>query len=251
MSKLTLMDPNVAKDTEFFDSRDHTPNKSFCSLIVGAPGAGKSYVVHNILSHPALLRKAFHWVFLVSPSPKDLDLKIPKERVTTTLDPHWIAQQVEWCREQIRKSVVKRKEPLHISKAKPASICFIFDDVISGLKEADLAGTSLLTDLFFNRRHFFDVTNKKGKCKHLLSASIIVTTQQYKLMPLKWRQVCNWLIVFKQHVDQLKAIFSEAVYGQLFDDFMKVCDEAFETHHGVVQIRNYLDPTKAVKIGFP
>jgi hypothetical protein len=233
------MIPAVGQDPQFFDDTDPhplVPNKSFFALIIGGVGSGKSFVVHNILSHKQMLKRAFNWVFLISPSPKDLALKIPHDRITKVFDTQWIAEKVEWCRDQIRTAL--RKDPKKtIADATPATLCFVFDDAVAQIRRADTKGDPLLTELFYNRRHLFDVTGADGVVKHLLSASIIVTTQQFKMLPLKFRQVSTWVMSFTELPEQMKSIYHETVFGLTWDAFKAKFERAFAKKHGLIQIR--------------
>lgn len=248
---IKLLKPHVGKDPNFFEGEDVStlaPNSSFFSIIVGSIGAGKSFILHNIMSHEKALRHAFNWVFVVSPSPKDLDLKVPKDRVTKVFDMQWIADKIEWCRKKIQKACMKAKKQM--GDAIPATVCFVFDDEISQIAELDARRDTMLRELFFNRRHLFDYTTNDGEVKHLLSASIILTTQHYKMVPLKFRQVCSWLITFAELPEQMHQMHHEMVFGMTWDKFRYLYEKAFAEPHGLIQIRRDLPIPEQVRVGF-
>ena len=77
-------------------------------------------------------------------------------------------------------------EIMHIKRndGTKLNILIVFDDVVSQLK--DLERDQLINNLFLNRRHILPNA----------TISIIIATQKYNLVPLRFRTVATSLVLF-------------------------------------------------------
>lgn len=188
--------------------RDLLPD-SFCGLLVGKPGSGKSYLLDLMLHNPNALYKKFDLVLFFAPYEiGNLDLKEDRKHPSLNID---------WIRESIERERAKGRE---IKK-----VCLVVDDLISGI-DKDKQNPELI-DLFFNRRKMFP------GCE----VSILVTTQKYTMFPAKFRSSLQFIIFFNIPNKDYETLAEDQLYTN-----QKAIKQIFKAHfasypHNFVYIR--------------
>lgn len=187
-------------------------------------GSGKTTLVRSICE--SVYKQKFNQIFLLSPSPSDLDINIPQSNINEEFDLDWIFQKIE----DIKTSMMKPKKikPIQKSKfdkddsqdeeqteiqknTKPKQILIIFDDMIGDIKKHEY--DPKLKKLIWNRRHLFT-----HGTDNLITASIIITSQYYMELPKKIRSGnISALLYFKQGKEDYLAIYKDWV----LDEFNK------------------------------
>lgn len=138
--------------------------KQFCWCLIGVPGSGKTTYIKNLVTDTHFYRDKFDYIISSSPSPLDISL-IPEECQSQTFRLDWLYERINYLRSL---------------RLRGKNLLFIFDDCISQLKK--VSNDPMLVDLFFNRRHVIP------GC----TISIILTTQQFTMVPAKFRAVCEY-----------------------------------------------------------
>jgi len=197
-------DPRIPKDL-FPDT--------FCGLIVGPSASGKSTLIKNLLLEKQGFYKKFDLVLFLAPyNISDLDLK--EDRLHNTLDIDWIYPRIDYFKQQ--KKVQK---------------VLIIDDLISGIKSGN---NPQLIDFFFNRR----------KIVPGVEINILLTTQQYKVFPNKFRSCLQFIIIFQIPFKQFDQIKEEYFYSNR-NDLTAVIHSHFKKYkHNFIYIR--LNPSHQI-----
>lgn len=163
---------------------------SFIGYIVGKPGSGKSHLIKRLLYNPQGFYKKYDLVLFIAPY-TIADLPIPSNRMTDAFDPLWIIDRIE-----------------EFQKIKyVAKVLVILDDVVSGIKSMDTKKPCI--DLFFNRR----------KIVPGAEISILITSQQYSLLPLKFRSNLQFIIHFDIANKEIDNIKKEHFNGVVRSDY--------------------------------
>lgn len=163
---------------------------SFIGYIVGKPGSGKSHLIKKMLMNKNVFYKKFDLVLFVAPY-TIADLPIPEDRMTDVFDPLWIIDKIE-----------------EFQKIKDVSkVLVILDDVVSSIKSMDNKKPAI--DLFFNRR----------KLVPGAEISLLITSQQYSLLPVKFRSNLQFLIHFDIANKEIENIKKEHFNGLVRSDY--------------------------------
>lgn len=184
------------------------PPKSFAMYIVGRPGSGKTNLWLSMLlsgkdnatkkeKEPIYYHGYFDKIFLFSGSIQTLpkcvvrskkkrckrtgavyEQGIPRKQQFDCIDAGHIVNLVEHLRENENHHNL-----------------FVFDDLIT-----DLTNQPTLTKLFFNRRHATHNEDKEGHG----GLSLMVTSQKFNCLPLKFRQALSHCCIFGTENEQEK-----------------------------------------------
>lgn len=168
------------------------PEKSFCMLICGPPGSGKSNLAINLLTRGKKnskrrgYKKVFNHVFVVSPSlasmQEDVFKNHPEEKMAEQFNAEWMDAF---------------EEHLHYASEQGETTICLMDDVAAELKRSsDLQ--KRLARCVNNRRH-----------KRL---SLIIIAQYYIDIPKNIRSNCNYLALFRSvNKQQLEQVYQEVL----------------------------------------
>ena len=156
---------------------DPLPRKSFGMMMVGKPSSGKSSLLMSLLMSKDAYLKKFDRVYLMSES---LDT-LPLEELG--LDSSRIYNEYD---EEKLKEIIKNEKDSNQNN----NTLIILDDVVRSIasKKGDFVLKMLL-----NRRH---ITHNKNNKDEKGGLSIIITTQSYNLLPLKFRKNMSNIALF-------------------------------------------------------
>lgn len=168
------------------------PQKSFCMLVCGPPGSGKSNLAINLLTRGKKnglrrgYKKVFNHVFVVSPSLASMQEDVFKNHPEEKMADEFTSQWMDLFEEHLSLA----------SEQGETTIC-LMDDVAAELKRsADLQ--KRLARLVNNRRH-----------KRL---SLIIIAQYYIDIPKNIRSNCNYLALFRSvNKQQLEQVYQEVL----------------------------------------
>lgn len=177
-------------------------------LISGRPGSGKSWLLTELLTNPALLNKKFQHVFIFTPT--------QLEGITMDLDKNWFPEfTIEQVEECIRWADSQGAE----------RVLIILDDVIGTIK--GMQNKPALMKLIFNRRHLLT----KG------IVSFIITTQKYIVCPPRIRSCLTGILFFKPMAKDWRHIKDEYIFSTS-PMVQMIMDKHFNTgEHNFVYIK--------------
>ena len=185
----------------------HPWKSPFLATIVGSIGQGKTNVMMNILDE---LNNFYNRIVVFSANKLDTKLAMLGEGVEV------YGANVERLNEIITEIEKQQKKIKKAGKPLPP-ILLIFDDLISD-------------------KDFFPSTPKGNQLVNFIislrhyNTSVIITAQQYKLIPKKLRVNTTMLFVFKLNEEDAKDIFKEANFGKSV--FKKAYDMSTKDPHG-------------------
>jgi len=156
---------------------DPLPKKSFGMMMVGKPSSGKSSLLMSLLMSKEAYLKKFDHVYLMSES---LDT-LPLEELG--LDSGRIYSEYN---EEKLKEIIKNEKDSNEN----LNVLLILDDVVRSI--ASKKGDYVLK-MLLNRRH---ITHNKDNKHEKGGLSIIITTQSYNLLPLKFRKNMSNIVLF-------------------------------------------------------
>lgn len=230
------------------DPRDPKfPDKCFIMYVVGFPGSGKSFFIRDLIE--TVYKDNFDNIMLISPCLADIKIKgVSEKNKKDALNIAWVQER---SNASIRNAIKRLKPPARpfpstvpipdespLDIMNPLHTCLIMDDVCGDLKKMENkeAGRDLFK-IFANRRHCLDHEDKKGNTKHLMQNSIILSSQHYKLCPLKLRTSINTIVCFRQNRPNLEAICREHLNANV-KEFCEFAQKVFETKYGKIIIRD-------------
>ena len=182
---------------------------SFCYILVGGPGSGKSTLVRNLLMNKSMLGRKYDAVHYYSPSLATIDIPLPKNRLHDSVD------VIEL--EQTMKDLKKGENAL-----------FVFDDCPTMIPRG--AKGNVFARLCFNRRHL-----AKGDGAF---ASVIIITQKMNMLPTSVRAAANGLFLwYSASAREKKTIYEEFINDLSEKDFDALCDYAWDKAHDFMFIR--------------
>lgn len=149
------------------------PDESFAMVINGSAGSGKSNLISNLLGSKSMYRKVFHHVIICSPSLNTLQNNIFKDLDETKKHAKFDETFLEY---------VMDFTDFQSNKDDPETTLVILDDVANQLK-GNMDLQRRLGHLVMNRRHRY--------------LSIIITSQQFRLIPLPVRTNITHAILFR------------------------------------------------------
>lgn len=198
-------------EKEGIDVDDSMLQSSFVAGIIGPPGSGKSTLIETLITHEKLLFKKFDQILFITPS-KFRHIPLDEEiNWYPRLNIAWLSKKLE------EQSIVGEK------KNEVQQVLIVFDDVVSELK----GGTEVefLTKLFYNRRHMI----------HKVFINIILVTQKYNMIPLKFRAVITMLFVFKLPKSQWTDILREITL-RISPQTIRALEALFKNSHDFLLI---------------
>ena len=157
--------------------------KNFFLYIVGKPGSGKSTIISEMLLNPELLNNKFDFIFLFSPS-QIQDLQLSKDK--------------NWFTDFSISKIFDIIEAINKLNKMNLEILFIFDDMISLFKKYKT--DTDLTKFIFNRRHLLQNNGK---------ISIMITSQNYIMLPSHLRSNITHLLIFSLNAKELITIIGD------------------------------------------
>ncbi len=153
---------------------------SFCTLIVGKPGSGKSHLLYELITNPSMYFKKFNKVLFCTPT--KMPLEFGDDNWKPYLDLPWLYGI--------------------LTKLPPGSNAMVvLDDVIGEIKKEQT--NPMLMKLFFNRRH---IIPGEG------TVNIILTTQKYIVCPTRIRSCLTGLILFKLNPTDWRKVKEECLF---------------------------------------
>lgn len=179
------------KKIDYDTPRNLLPD-SFCGLIVGKPGSGKSHLLKLMLHNPHALYQKFDLVLFIAPYEiGGLDLKEDRKHSSLSVD---------WIRETINKERAKGRR---INK-----VCVFIDDMISSINKD--GNNAEIIDLMFNRRKMFrSEEDPDEECE----VSLLITTQKYTMFPAKFRSSLQFIIFFHIPANDYETLAKDQLYG--------------------------------------
>lgn len=177
------------------------PNQSFCMVIHGLPGSGKSSLASSLVCTRGYYKKCFENVIVCMPasSLSSLDPEHPfnfLDHVYNDLDVDVMSE--------IRSFVEDASATLNERTFERERTLLIIDDLAAQLKSPEIQ--KMFLEMILNRRH--------------LRLCIIIITQAFNLIPLKIRKNLSHIITFgfvNKKEDKL-----------LYDEIMQVDREEYE-----------------------
>ena len=175
------------------DIPDPLPDESFCMLICGSPGSGKSSFISSIISSKKKngvrqsYRQLFEHIIVCSPSIASMSNNIFKDLDDSKKHEKFTIEFMDYIDEHLEKVV--NNDP-------PERTLLILDDIASELKST-MELQRRLAKIIFNRRHKF--------------ISTIITSQQLKLVPQKIRTNISHLVMYRPLSIQERESLSELV----------------------------------------
>lgn len=185
--------------------------KSFIYGVIGSPGSGKSTLIETLITSKELYYLKFHKVIFITPS-SFAGFELTDDNWYPTLNLTWIFNKIE---EQENKYVDGKKR----------QILLVLDDCISDIKANQ--NNSSLVKLFFNRRHLFP---------HV-EVQIILTSQQWTMIPLRFRTILTGIFLFKTNKTQWISISKEIILESI-RNLTSILDKIWKKPHDCLYINN-------------
>ena len=212
-SKLNIEKVGMSCDTRPKNLHKNLPWNAFI-YIVGAPGAGKSNIVYNLLckkSKPRFYYKQFDKVYIFSPSLHTINKKInlPDDQMINHLDINKLTEIVN--------------EQLELGKNGDHNL-FVIDDLINDIK----GNIPELLRISYNRRHI-------GK-----GSTLIITSQKYNKLDNALRAVASQIIMLNNNKKELESLYLDHINIEK-DEFEKLVDFVFDKKYNFLLINSEND----------
>ena len=182
---------------------------SFCYILCGGPGSGKSTTLKNLLTQRSMFGKKYDRCEIYSPSLSTIDFPIDPKRLHTEIKVS-----------EIQKTMDDLDEG--------ESCLFTFDDAPTLLPRGKEG--LVLARMCMNRRHL-----SKGKGSF---CSILITTQKMNMLPTSIRAAANGIFLWRSASErELKTVYEEYI-GDLSEvDFRSLCNFVWKNAHDFLFVR--------------
>ena len=146
-------DPNyIAEGVQF--GEDSNQNEyllpHFTMIVVGRPGAGKTYVIRQMLTEPGFYKNKFDKILIMSPSATKMGIPVPKKQMQTSFD-------LAWIEEKLMDINIKQKADIQ-AKLREANIIDKFDvERLNGQLMDEVEGRPKKTEpnMYAEKERFF------------------------------------------------------------------------------------------------
>jgi tRNA U34 5-carboxymethylaminomethyl modifying GTPase MnmE/TrmE len=215
LSNLKIIKSSVDDlDDDLKSISEPLPKKSFGLYLVGKPSSGKSSLLMSLLMSKEAYLKKFDRVYLMSES---LDT-LPIEELG--LEPGRIYSEYN---EEKLKEIIKNEKDITDNN----NVLVILDDVVRSIatKKGDYVLKMLL-----NRRH---ITHNKSNKQDKGGLSLIITSQSYNLLPLKFRKNMSNVVLFSStNEKEIKNIKEELMSDLNKNDQNKILNQCWNQKYG-------------------
>lgn len=174
--KLSILPPRHTGSKKKSDLHEHLLEPPFNGILVAPTCCGKSSVVLNLLMNDNFYKKSFEKIYYFSPS-----VMIDKTLKAIAHDD----DIVKICEDEdldkaddLLKLIVQGQKELKEKGQDMPQILIVYDDMLQYLKTSSFIGS-----LYTKSRHF--------------GISVLITSQNYKSIPLKARNNSQMVLVFK------------------------------------------------------
>ena len=199
-------------------------------LLVGKSGSGKSTALHNLLTHPELLKDYFNFTFVFSAVKTDdilKDLGLPEENYINEFDEDLVEGIMKKIEAQIEEKGVE-------AIAEDMKVLFIFDDI---LDRQQFLKSNIMRKLASANRHY------------LISWCIL--SQYYRAIPPVIRTNASSLIIFPSSLAELERVTDEHCEPNMSKkQFMRVLQHATAEAYSFCHINSRAKPGERIRKGF-
>ena len=161
-------------------------NKSFCCIMVGKPGSGKSSLMTSLIQTKHKYKKLFSKIYLFMPE---------SSRNSMSDDPFKTIPDERKFEGVSHSDLMDVYEKMLVDSEDNKFSCLVLDDVQSYLKNGDVI--KLLTHIIQNRRH--------------IRCCIFILVQNWKKIPLDIRSSCSDAFLFNVSKEEYKFIYEEII----------------------------------------
>lgn len=189
---------------------------SFIAAIIGPPGTGKSTLIETLITHEKLYFKKFHKIIFITPSKYELLDLIEDENWWPRLNTTWLSKKLN------------DENEIGIANNQVRQMLIVLDDCVSEINKSQT--DDFLVKLFYNRRHL--LSN--------IYVSIIVVSQKYNMIPLKFRSIITMLFLFKVPISQWNEIKKELTVDNI-SSLTQLLPALWKNRHDFVLINNNND----------
>jgi hypothetical protein len=178
--KLSILPPKHSGSKKKSDLHDHLLEAPFNAMLIAPTACGKSSVILNLLMNDNFYRKTFDKVYYFSPSvmiDKTLKAVAEDEDIVKIHEDEDLEKA-----DDLLKIIVQGQKDLKEAGEDMPQILVVYDDMLQYLKSSSFIGS-----LFTKSRHY--------------NISCIITSQNYRSVPLKARNNSQMVLVFKLYND--------------------------------------------------
>lgn len=206
---LTILPPKKREEKQKNPVHENLLEPPFNAMLVAPTACGKSSVILNLLMNDNFYRKTFDKIYYFSPS-----VMIDKTLRAVSEDDDIIKihddDDLQKADDMLKIIVQSQKDLKEADKEMPL-ILVVFDDMLGYLKSSSYIGT-----LFTKSRHY--------------NISCIITSQNYRSIPLKCRNNSQMVLVFKLYNDTEISKLDEEIgcnYKNWLDYYKKATKERY------------------------
>ena len=193
-----LCDGGLHEKLNQYDLTKHL-NSHQVSVIIGAPGSGKTSMLYSLFKSKAMLNRVYDKIFVFMPSASQSSMK---DNIFSKLSD-------EQRFEELTDETMDAAEGLF-----EETNCVIIDDMTVYLKDKEVQRR--LRNWAFNRRH--------------MGLSIFILSQSWTAVPLSIRKVFNNAFLFKTGKKEMKLIFEEMVESH-YDKVGEIMRTVYDKPH--------------------
>ena len=200
--------------------KDPLPKHAFLMLLIAPPRSGKSALIANLIANPNFYNGVEYWdnIYYCSPT-QDFD-NTNKKYLKKMDNVIQISEHSDLVHlESILKDIIDKQKELDEKKEEKERILIILDDCVGYMDKNEA-----LANLCTRYRHY--------------GISIIITSQQYRKIPLIIRNCAGHIIFFKlNNSKELDKIDSE--FGENYsDEFVKLAHHCTDKKYDFCYLNN-------------